>query len=431
MGQFLKFSKNTFFTQILNLIVVGGTTIFIARVLGPKGQGEAALLLFIPNIALVFGQIGMMYATNYFAGKVSDEKNSLNGLTLSIFLGLLTMLVSVIAVSTLHKVFFKGVSYKLLFIMSLSVPVFFVLTELTAIMQSRYKINERNTIALAQPVFFLFLIFIFIGYFKMGVVGMVLAWFFSLVCAILLAFYLVLKGVRLKMEDFDIGLIKDMCFFGAKAHFGNIFKQLTYRGDYLLLNYFSNETAVGFYSIAVKIAEIIWKIPDAIGTVLLSRNAKSNSVEAAGFTSMICRMLLIPLIIISALLIFFAKNIIIFVFGPAYIQSYFPLVLLLPGIIVFAIWKILTADLIAHGHAIKYSISSIVGCVSMLALDIFLIPLYGINGASIGSTLSYLAATIVVVVMYTKHNNVSVRSMLIPTRPDIQKFRNAYKQLWS
>jgi Na+-driven multidrug efflux pump len=66
----------------------------------------------------------------------------------------------------------------------------------------------------------------------------------------------------------------------------------------------------------------------------------------------------------------------------------------------------------------------------MLVLDIFLIPLYGINGASIGSTLSYLTATVVVVVMYTKHNNVSVKSVLIPTKLDIETFRNAYKQLW-
>ena len=66
------FIKNTFITlvgQSLTLILAFGSSIVIARVLGPKGQGIYALAVLLPTLLIAFTNIGIGPATVYHIGK--------------------------------------------------------------------------------------------------------------------------------------------------------------------------------------------------------------------------------------------------------------------------------------------------------------------------------------------------------------------------
>jgi Na+-driven multidrug efflux pump len=62
----------------------------------------------------------------------------------------------------------------------------------------------------------------------------------------------------------------------------------------------------------------------------------------------------------------------------------------------------------------------------MVALDLVLIPKFGINGAAIASSVSYISATIFMIVVYRRISNNSVRSLLIPKHADLEFMKNLF-----
>jgi len=76
----LNFIKNTFTTfsvRIITVLFALIVSIVIARVLGPEGKGAYTLLLLIPTILVMVGNLGIGLANTYFGGSGKDKWNEL------------------------------------------------------------------------------------------------------------------------------------------------------------------------------------------------------------------------------------------------------------------------------------------------------------------------------------------------------------------
>lgn len=424
LGQFTKYSINTIANQFIILVISVLISIITARVLGPEGKGQLTLILLIPMLSITFGRMGIGHAVNYYASRTSSTKLIVNSFVLSTLLSILLVALTLPVAYALKDVFFKTINEKLIVLISFFIPFYIFNNHFISLLQGLYKINIRNLLLVSQPMLNLLLLILLITILKLGLNGAVIASIIALLFAVFLSGIFLLKEIKVKEISLDFSLMRQLLTFGFKSHIGNILKDLSYRSDILIISYFLPAAFVGYYIIAVTIAEIIWKIPDAVGSVLLPYVAHMDNNSAKTFTPVVSRVVLVPVTIACLLIFLFGKNIITLAFGQEFLPSSSVLVILLPGILSFALWKILANDLIAQGYPARYSLTSGIALVTMVVLDLLLIPKFGINGAAVASTVSYIAATASIIFIYTRITDNSFKDLLIPVRSDFSFYKN-------
>jgi O-antigen/teichoic acid export membrane protein len=344
---------------------------------------------------------------------------------LSFVISVLTAIVAWIASYILKDAFFKTINKNFIILIVFSIPVYFFNNQLISLIQAFYKIKARNLFLLSQSAINLLLVIVLMAIIGMGLKGAVLASITPLLIIAIMSALLLFRELNLKEVSLDITLIKKLLIFGFKTHTGNILKDLTYRGDMLIISYFLAPEQVGYYAIAVSIAEVIWRIPDAIGSVLLPYISMINKKDAQLFTPQLCRRLLLPMIVVCIFVAIAGKSLVTFIFGREYQPSIQALILLIPGVVALTLWKILATDTIAQGHPVQYSLTSGIALLAMIIMDLWLIPVFGINGASVASSISYIIATAFIVFIYIKLTKNKIWSVLIPLKADFIFYKSA------
>jgi stage V sporulation protein B len=89
-------------------------------------------------------------------------------------------------------------------------------------------------------------------------------------------------------------------------------------------------------------------------------------------------------------------------FSDQFADAYLPLVLLLPGVVAFGATNVLMNDVVGRGRPGAVSIVAVVGLVASVALDLWLVPAYGVTGAAVASTLVYLVDSVLAVVLFLR-----------------------------
>jgi O-antigen/teichoic acid export membrane protein len=110
---------------------------------------------------------------------------------------------------------------------------------------------------------------------------------------------------------------------------------------------------------------------------------------------------------------------IVTLFGVAYQPAYPALLALLPGLLGLCYASILRLDLIGKNRPATVSLMMGVGALLNLALNLLLIPSYGIVGAAAASSIAYLAVTLAMLVLYCKLSGVKFRQTLFILPADI------------
>lgn len=128
-------------------------------------------------------------------------------------------------------------------------------------------------------------------------------------------------------------MLKESLRYGGKGYVGNIAQFLNYRLNIFLVAYFLDVAAVGFYVLAVGMAERLWMIPGSIGTVLFPRVAAIDKTQANQLTPKVSRHTLFIVFMLSIVLLALARPLIQLLFGTAFLPSVEPLMVLLPGIV--------------------------------------------------------------------------------------------------
>lgn len=424
---FTKFVINTFATQILVNIISIITSILIARQLGPYGKGVLSLVLLIPTISFALGRMGICHAINYYASKENTTKLILNSCVLSLALGVLLFLITPVAIYPLQNVFFKGISQEQIKLACIGIPVYMVYDNLQSVMQGLYKIKERNILIISHPFLNMVFVMVLVVALKKLLDGAIIAWVAALFVAFLISMTFVLKEMNISDLKIDVAIIRKLLIYGLRSQVGNVFKQLSYRGDVLIVNYFLSPAAVGFYMIAVNTAEMLLKIPDAISNVLLPHVAKMDNELAKKFTPNVCRIMLIIVCFGFLFLLAGGKLVIILFFGKEFLPSVKLLYLLLPGILFLALWKIIANDLIARGYPNQYSMTAGLSTIVMIVIDIFLVPMIGVSGAAISSSISYASGTILITYFYIKTSGNSIKDVIMPRPSDLDLVKDILK----
>jgi O-antigen/teichoic acid export membrane protein len=268
-------------------------------------------------------------------------------------------------------------------------------------------------------------IIFFVLILKENIFGAVLSNVIAVVGAALFVIFLVTKINKLYII-FNKKLLKDSISYGGRIYLANAASFFSYRLDMFMIAWLLNPevsaVAVGFYSIAVAMAEKLFMIPGAFATVLFPKISSSNNKEADNFTPRVVRHTILIVFIFSLILAFLAKLLITILFGSAFLPSVAPLIILLPGIIAFSIGGVMAADLSGRGKP-QFAVYSSIACIAVnFPLNLLLIPVWGINGAAFASTVAYSIDTSIIIWAFLKISKRSLKEVLIIQKQDFQDY---------
>jgi O-antigen/teichoic acid export membrane protein len=250
----------------------------------------------------------------------------------------------------------------------------------------------------------------------------------GIICADVIAFvYLLKRGAPTFSVNFSF--LKKAFVYGAKSQIGLLLSQINRRLDIFIINLFLTPSHVGYYAIAVAMAEFPWYISQAAATVLFPETSSMTKENAYSFTSFVCRNVLLIVLCLGIILFVFGRILITTIFGIDFVISVIPLQLLLPGIVFLSINKILCAGFSGTGRPEYGTYTAAVSAGTTVGLDFLLIPLMGINGAAIASTVAYCAAATTSVILFRRLSKLPLKHFLLAKYEDIAKYPSFFKIL--
>tara|TARA_B100000989_G_scaffold297179_2_gene282206 strand:+ start:78 stop:1370 length:1293 start_codon:yes stop_codon:yes gene_type:complete len=400
-----KIYKNIFYnllTKFFLIFIKFGITIFTSRFLGAEGRGIFVLVNQIVGIANTFISISCGEGLIYYLNKSQNYKKKIFFIT--IFLILVFSLISSIILISLNILFSNeiiDIKYKII-VLALVVPV---MTEyfLYSVLKGLKLFSNYNKISiLTRTILFLLicssilvkgdvtlncLIFYTIGY------------FLNLIIYFVYFFKITVKKLYYKSKD-----LYKVIKYSSKIHLINFITELEYKIDNFIIVFFLDLKAVGIYSIAVTITQLVFYVTNSINNIVfpyVSSNLKIIKKDEVildmvtlSFTSAI--IILFPLVL-AGFYIF------PFIFGAEFLESYYIFLILAFGILAESISRVIITWFKGLNKT-KELLNISVSCIILnIILNLYLIPILGLKGAAISSVVTYTLRMILILVRFRSY----------------------------
>lgn len=166
-----------------------------------------------------------------------------------------------------------------------------------------------------------------------------------------------------------------------------------YVTDILLLQPFVSSEEVGYYNGALVVAEFLWFVPLSLQVVLLHSSsrlwAENRTDDITRMASTITRYTLLLTGAIAVVLVAVGEAFLPIYFGSEFRVAYLPMLLLLPGVIGFAVARPIYG--IGQGHGDMRVLVMATGAAALINLvgNLLLIPRFGMHGAAVATSCGY------------------------------------------
>ncbi|RZI79733.1 MAG: teichoic acid transporter [Rubrivivax sp.] len=203
--------------------------------------------------------------------------------------------------------------------------------------------------------------------------------------------------------------------FVATIGVTNVISLLNYRASLFLVERFHGLGAVGTYSVAVTVAELLWLLSQSVTVSAYARIGNPELRIAAGMTVQAVRINVLATVLAAPILLALASWALPWVMGPAYAASVTPLAALLPGVAAYAAASSLSA--FYTNHLGRPHLSGGIAGLSLavsFGLGWVLVPLWGALGAGIASSTGYIVAIVVAYAVFLRRAKLPVRALWTP-----------------
>jgi O-antigen/teichoic acid export membrane protein len=379
----------TFLTRIV-LIGIGLTTsIIIARILGPEGRGLYAVAATIAALGVQFGNLGLHASNTYYVAQRPELLASLVGNTLVASFGagsLGAIVVWGIFSKWPHLVQIEGT---LLILALASIPFGLAYLLLQNLLVGIQDIHSFNKIEVGNRFLGLGLM---VGVVSLGVEN-VEALFSTTLVALFFSFVWCFRQLKCRVSStlsLSFSLFKTHIRYGLKAYVAAFFAFFVLRIDLLIIQYMLGAEQVGFYSIAVSVADLIYLIPTVIGTILFPKlSSMNNNEERWAYTRKVIWRIGWGMIFLSFLIVVFSKPLICLLYGKEFLPAVPALLWLTPGVVVLSMNTIFMNYFASTGMPWITVYSPALAALVNIVLNIQFIPVLGIVGASLASDIAY------------------------------------------
>lgn len=399
------------FYQILTIVLPLLTAPYISRTLGATNVGIYSYSYSVAYYFILFAMLGISNYGNRTIAMFRDDKEKLSSKFSEIYYIQLFMFSISIIFYLIYTVFINRsnstiVWLQLIYVFSGVLDISWLFFGL-----EKFKITvTRNTIIKLLTVL---LIFIFVK-------NESDLWIYTLIMStgtLLSQLYLwfQLKGIikfkKCKFNDIKEHIKPILILFVPVISY-SIYKVM----DKIMLGNMSSFEQVGFYQSSEKIINIPMGIITAVGTVMMPRMSNIISKGDKKNTNEYIRISIKLVTLIGSALTFgiigTSKVLSIVYFGEDFVSCASILILL--SLTIFSLsWANVcrTQYLIPKKEDKKYIISTIVGAVVNLIINIILIPKFGANGAAVGTIFAELC--VMLIQLYFVNKNIPILKYIL------------------
>lgn len=429
MASFLKDFVSVGLTKIVMIVVGLGSSIIIARTLGPEKNGIIASLLVYPELFMIIGSLGIRQSTTFFVGKsIYTDAQVKRAITQIWFF------TSLFSLTTCFILLFftSGSTNPIVYIILVLIPLPLSLynTYNSGFFLGKNNIGYFNRINWL-PSFLTFVgVALFVSLLNFDIEGYL---FSKILGPLAITLILVFKSKFWKFFSLNIEkeVIKKMLSLGLIYALALLVMNLNYRLDIIILDQLSTNYEVGIYSKGSNLIQYLWQIPMFMGTIIFARSAVSkNDIAFSKNVVQLLRLSLIAIFIALIVLVVFSEQIIVGLFGIDFIESVSVLIYLIPGVFLLTIFKVTNMDLAGKGMPWVSLKAMVPALVLNVVLNLILIPKFQADGAAIASTISYSFAGIAFLFMYSNASKLSIREIVYYKKSDfnpiidlLQKFK--------
>ncbi|MFV0422655.1 polysaccharide biosynthesis C-terminal domain-containing protein [Oleidesulfovibrio sp.] len=377
--------------QFVTIAVGFLVSVFIARTLGPEQKGIFDLYNTILALASDASMLGISSAAFYFF--TTKEINFNVVYSSSVLMAFLASSFFLILLSAVLS-FFPSV-----------LPATVNLWLLAAVLVATYlsthsQIWSNLIVGLGKPLeiykvnFFstvlLLLSFLLLAVtFGLTVERVIVSCLFVGILVLGIQLYIIKQRVDISFAP-DMSLFIPMIKWGGVAYVGTVVNTLHFKIDIFMVEYLCGLGGVGVYTVAVRLAEMMFILDSAVIHTSLKKIATLQREESRKYTTKISFVLLGMMSVASLAAAIIGYYFIPMLYGVSFDGAVRPFLFILPGIILWASAKPISGYICyKQGTPMIPSGFALLGVALNVCLNYYLLPVYGLTGAAIASSCSY------------------------------------------
>lgn len=398
-------------------------TLVTSRYLLPEGRGAFTLALLTVTLASTL--LGNGNAITHEVGRKSAAVQDIigRGLTLDLSLSLAAAAV-LVPFATLRGSPGPGS------LIMVGLPFLLVTQTIGGALIGQGRLRLFNFVQLLDSAVIVTGLLVFVVWRDHGLGGAVAAWLAGQVAAAIV----LLVGSRdlwlpIRRRSLSLRRARSIFTLGAKAGLVSLVSLVNYRIELFLLEAFRGLSEVGIYSVAVSLAELLWLLSWTIQTVVVDPAVNEEEERAVAVVAQGVRHSLLLTAVGGAALGIIGAATVPLVFGDPFRGSIAPLLVLLPGVVVFSVRSPLSVYFSMRIGTMRYPL--IVAGTSALATGLLCLPLVpwlGATGAALATTLGYGLGTGLMAAMFLRVTRTSART-LVPAPSDLVAYRDLARSI--
>jgi O-antigen/teichoic acid export membrane protein len=396
------------------------TTVLTSRFLLPEGRGAYVIGVLSATLAAALFAIGSAITHQIGRQRYEVEAVVVRGLALSLVLGAGSALVIGFTTTAL-----SSDEYRIIGLCALGVPALLIEQTIGGALLALGRLRLWNILQLTVPALVFAGTVLLVAVLDYGIEGAVVAW---LVAQWVSATVALVGGsnlwLPLQRRNVSLEGVWSMLSLGVKTGLANIVALVNYRNQLFLLEALKGLAAVGIYSVAMSLAELLWILSSTLTTVSVAPAVRESEERAVAVVAEATRHTLLLTATFGLMLGLAGIVAVPVIFGAPFEPSVVPLLLLIPGIVAYAPCSVISVYFaIRMGRMRNPLLVAGFSALVIGLLCLLLIPAFGASGAALASTVGYALGASLLMVMFVRTTGVPARELLIPTVGDLSAYR--------
>jgi len=227
----------------------------------------------------------------------------------------------------------------------------------------------------------------------------------------------------------NFALLKAEFKYGVVLYFASLFIFLNYRVDQFMINYSLGKTELGIYSVGVRLAELLFLIPDSVNSALIGRLYNIKMDDTASQKSVLIKTTkynfyaTLILLVVGILLV----PLVPYVYGESFSRVKQVIVLLFIGIAFASIARVSYSYFISKGKPFVHLYITALTLSTNIVLNLVFIPIWGINGAALASTISYTVYGLSYLIVFKIIEGIPFMDFFYMSKEEIRELANLFK----
>jgi O-antigen/teichoic acid export membrane protein len=380
-----------------------------ARLLGPQGRGELALVLVVTGFAPVVGlSLGAFLAREITRTR---ERGVLLGTVVVLSAGLGAF--GSVCAYPVSRLFGHGDVQTLIFAGLLTLPVGVVGLNLHGAYWGEERWKLHSAMRLISPLVIVcgYVVLALLDAFTVVTAAVTV---FAASALTMLPLWPLVRSTR--SWGFDRDVARRALSFGAKVNVGGIASQGNVRVDQIFVASLISTRELGFYVVAATLATATLLVSQALNQIVVPMVATGDQ----RFVPRILRITLALMIIVAVTLAAATTPLIHVLFGPEYDASVRPAQILCFASVFIAGKGIATAALLGHGRPGETAIIEITTFATLVGTMLLVVPAYGATGAAVVVMFTAAAGLGVLVLRTRRWLGGGLAEYLVPTADDLR-----------